>query len=243
MFNLSSHALSLTILLLGCLASRAFAQGGPPMITDDPGTPGDGHWEVNFAFTSDNDSDATESELPLIDINYGVGDRIQLKYEVPFVVSHESGEGTHSRLGSSLAGVKWRFFDAGETGWQVSTYPQVQFRKKFEGFLAPVEVMKEYENISVNFEVGRFFDHTGEEDTWEGGIVLGHSLSERTEIMGELHSEASTHLRASELILNTGARFTFSEQSVLLVAIGRELHDNLGGKNGYQLYAGWQVLR
>ncbi len=140
---------------------------------------------------------------------------------------YESGEGTHSQLGSSLAGVKWRFFDAGEQGWQVSTYPQVQFRKDYEGFLAPVEVMKEYEKFSVNFEVARFFDHTGEEDTWEGGIVL----------------EASPHLRASELIFNTGARFVFSEQSVLLLSIGRELHDNLGGHNGYQLYAGWQVLR
>jgi hypothetical protein len=25
----------------------AHAQDGPPMITDDPGTPGDGHWEIN----------------------------------------------------------------------------------------------------------------------------------------------------------------------------------------------------
>ena len=237
------RSLALAFVLLGCLTSRAFAQGGPPMITDDPGTPGDGNWEVNFAITSEHNHDATESELPLIDINYGVGDRIQLKYEVPYVVSHERGEGTHSQLGSSLAGVKWRFFDAGEHGWQVSTYPQVQFRKKYEGFLAPVEVMKEYENFSVNFEVGRFFDHTGEEDTWEGGAVVGHEISERVEVMGELHSEAAPHLRDSELILNTGTRITFSEHSVLLLALGRELHNNLGGREGYQVYAGWQMLR
>lgn len=28
-----------------------FAQGGPPLITDDPGTPGNGKWEINVAFT------------------------------------------------------------------------------------------------------------------------------------------------------------------------------------------------
>jgi hypothetical protein len=30
-------------------ARMSFAQGGPPMITDDPGTPGNGKWENNFA--------------------------------------------------------------------------------------------------------------------------------------------------------------------------------------------------
>jgi hypothetical protein len=232
-----------TFVLLGCLTTRAFAQGGPPMITDDPGTPGDGHWEVNFAATAEHNHDETESELPLIDINYGVGERIQLKYEVPFVVAHERGEGGHSEAGSSLAGVKWRFFDAGEHGWQVSTYPQAQFRHDYEGFLAPVEVMKGYENFSINFEVGRFFDDTGDGDTWEGGAVVGHEVSEHLEVMGELHSEATSHLNDSQLILNTGMRFTFSERSVLLLAIGRELHNNLGGREGYQAYAGWQVLR
>ena len=30
-------------------ASEALGQGGPPMITDDPGTPGNGKWEINLA--------------------------------------------------------------------------------------------------------------------------------------------------------------------------------------------------
>jgi hypothetical protein len=31
------------------LPAPAFAQGGPPLITDDPDTPGPGHWEINIA--------------------------------------------------------------------------------------------------------------------------------------------------------------------------------------------------
>ena len=27
------------------------AQGSPPLLTDDPGTPGDGHSEISIAFT------------------------------------------------------------------------------------------------------------------------------------------------------------------------------------------------
>ena len=35
------------------LPLRVLAQGGPPLITDDPGTPGDGHWEINIAEQSE----------------------------------------------------------------------------------------------------------------------------------------------------------------------------------------------
>jgi len=38
----------LAFLLLG-RPLLARAQGGPPMVTDDPDTPGDGHWEINLA--------------------------------------------------------------------------------------------------------------------------------------------------------------------------------------------------
>ena len=37
------------ILVLLFLPVRALAQGGPPMITDDPDTPGPGYREINLA--------------------------------------------------------------------------------------------------------------------------------------------------------------------------------------------------
>jgi hypothetical protein len=98
------------------------------MITDDPGTPGHGHWEVNVAATGRHAASGSEAELPLLDINFGVGERIQLKYEIPWVWLDEDGERSESGLGNSAVGVKWRFYDAGEAGWQISTYPQVEFR-------------------------------------------------------------------------------------------------------------------
>src|SRR5215470_10781067 len=106
-------------------AGQAWADAGPPMITDDPMTPGDGHWEINVATTSDHSAGQTEYALPLLDVNYGLGERVQLKFEVPYVV--ETGNGsTRKGAGDSLLGVKWRFFDSGEDGWQISTYPQVE---------------------------------------------------------------------------------------------------------------------
>ena len=48
------------------------------MITDDPGTPGDGKWEINLAVAFEHRSDETSLDLPVIDLNYGVGEYIQL---------------------------------------------------------------------------------------------------------------------------------------------------------------------
>src|SRR3954469_11588931 len=103
------------------------AEGSPPLITDDPGTPGNGHWEINLGLSTERRPGERASELPLIDVNFGIGDRWQLKYEVPYLRLSEDGESSVSGLGNSEIGVKWRFFDAGEKGLSVSIYPQLAF--------------------------------------------------------------------------------------------------------------------
>jgi hypothetical protein len=105
--------------------SLALAQGGPPMITDDPGTPRNGQWEINLAWTGERGAEGTTQDAPLLDMNYGVGERIQLKYEVPWLAVRTSDAASRTGLGDSLAGVKWRFYDTGDPQqWQISTYPQ-----------------------------------------------------------------------------------------------------------------------
>ena len=71
------------IALVPVCSFAVFAQGGPPLLTDDPGTPGNRNWEINIASTQFFSPGENEVETPLLDINYGLGDRIQLKYEVP----------------------------------------------------------------------------------------------------------------------------------------------------------------
>ena len=44
---MNARCLGLAILMVAVGAARA--QGGPPLVTDDPDTPGDGHWEINLA--------------------------------------------------------------------------------------------------------------------------------------------------------------------------------------------------
>jgi hypothetical protein len=50
------------------------------MITD-PGTPGNGRWKNNFAFAFEHRPNETSIDVPAIDLNYGVGDHIQLRLQ------------------------------------------------------------------------------------------------------------------------------------------------------------------
>jgi hypothetical protein len=144
------HLIRLSTLLL-LLACTANAQAGPPFRTDDPETPGNKHWEINFGFLGDRNPSEGYYSVPDFDINYGLGDRIQLKYELPIAV-HElrGGPGNTGEmlpisqahvsmgLGESLLGVKWRFYqhtpassaqraedETAESNFSISTYPQL----------------------------------------------------------------------------------------------------------------------
>jgi hypothetical protein len=104
------------------LAVNALAQGGPPFRTDDPETPGNKHWEINFGWIGDRNPAAGAYQIPDFDINYGLGDRIQLKYELPIAIEETRPlPATPSTpavpgqvitgLGESLLGIKWRFYE------------------------------------------------------------------------------------------------------------------------------------
>ncbi len=60
------------------LAAPVFGQGGPPMITDDSGTPGSGRWEINLATAFEHRAGGSSFDVPAIDLNYGIGNHLQL---------------------------------------------------------------------------------------------------------------------------------------------------------------------
>ncbi len=100
----------------------AYSQAGPPFRTDDPETPGNKHWEINFGWIGDRNPAAGAYQVPDFDFNYGLGDRIQLKYEIPIAIEETqplpaAGEQPAvpghviGGLGESLLGIKWRFYE------------------------------------------------------------------------------------------------------------------------------------
>src|SRR3954470_8132847 len=98
----------------------------PPLNVDDPGTPGCNRWEINFVASGDFSRSGRDLELPLLDLNYGIGDNLQLKYEVPYASRGADGESV-SAIGESKVGIKHKFFENEESGIELALYPQVSF--------------------------------------------------------------------------------------------------------------------
>ncbi len=222
------------------------------MITDDPGTPGSGNWEINIAASALQGSAGSEGESPLIDVNYGLGERVQLKYEVAWVTQRDSGGTTRSGLGDSLVGVKWRFYDTGASGWSVSAYPQAELRNPGShaarrgldddgtGVLLPFQFERTFTTVGVNFEAGRQLRSRGS-STWLGGVALGHAVNETVDVMTELRGESSVPLRRYALAANFGVRIAVSGVGMLLASIGRDLHNGIENRASVFGYLGWQV--
>src|SRR2546430_17365725 len=104
-------------MLVASVARIAFGQGGPPMITDDPGTPGNGKWENNFAITFEHRPDETGYEVPAIDLNYGVGEHIQLTLQSAPVLLKRSGHGLIGGVGGTEAAVELGFLAQANNGF------------------------------------------------------------------------------------------------------------------------------
>ena len=91
------------------------AQAGPPFLTNDPGTPGAANWEINIGSMQTVTRTGANYQVPQLDLNFGIGDTIQLTYEIPFVLETAAGRPTQSGWGNGYPGIKWRFLDQGRT--------------------------------------------------------------------------------------------------------------------------------
>src|SRR5208283_3243127 len=165
--------------LLFCLlfgSSFALAQGGPPYYTTDPGTPGNMNWEINFGYMPFLYNGQSITHTPDVDINFGVGDRIQLTYEDAWLRVWNQGASAKYGMGQDQLGVKWRFYDSGEKGMQFSVFPQLSLNNPNHAvergitppgasLLLPVEFTKKVGPVDVNLEVGYNLVHLGP-DGW-----------------------------------------------------------------------------
>lgn len=235
-----------------CCPRGAYAQGGPPYLTNDPGTPGNGNWEINIASMQTVVRGQAEYEMPQLDINLGLGDRIQLTYEIPFVVQTATGQPQRNGWSNALAGVKWRFLDQGDGGWQISTFPQIEtgatMAARLKGiagngprFYLPVEIQKRVGPIDCNFEAGYFFPWSGPQERTIG-LVAGHTFNKRFELDGEVYNDWAMGTTPHDTTFDFGGRLKLHKGFVFLFMAGRSFSGNASGQPEYMGYFGIQVL-
>jgi hypothetical protein len=230
--NLRSR--NLIAFALGLIAAAiARGQGGPPMITDDPGTPGDRKFEINLALAFEHRPDETTVDSPAIDINYGVGDRIQLTLQTAPVLLKRSGHGAIGGLGGTEAAVKWRFIDDQRTGITMSMFPRVIFNLSQSAvrrgladdgtrFQIPLQFAKTFRGFDLDLEWGQLVSTVGPAQ-WLYGIVVGVDTSKTTALMAEVHGTSRTNFSDDELAVNVGIRHKLTEHCVFIGSLGHEL--------------------
>jgi hypothetical protein len=238
------------VVTLSC-APRVLSAGSPPLITDNPGTPSGGHWEINLGVSTVRRPGERIWESPILDFNYGLGETLQLKYEVPYLVQDEAGQSGRSGWGNSEVGVKWRFHDAaGRGGLALSIYPQLEFNpagsssddrglvESGSTFLLPLQLERQLGPVTLNLELGREFHAS--DDEWFYGAALSRRLSSDLELGVELVGGSAPGLDRSRLALNCGLTFEVNERSSLMVSVGRELHNHSEPCATLLGYVGWQ---
>jgi hypothetical protein len=247
-------ATSLFVALVICAlaAHDARAQGGPPMITDDPGTPGNGHFEINIATTLARRPHEQSWGLPALDLNHGLGERIQLTLQTSFVVLKRSDHGPIGGLDSTEAAVKWRFLDEETNGFSVSTFPRIIFNVLHSSVRrglvddgtrvqCPVQVARKFGAVGLDLEFGSVLSSVGRSE-WLYGIVGGTDVTKTTGLMAELHGTARTSFTRDVLTVNVGLRKKLSDWCTLIASLGHDVRSPDDEPLAFIGYCGVQVV-
>ena len=193
--------------------------------------------------------DGRHFDAPFPDINYGVGKRIQLKFEMPWVTLAPPEQPVRTGIGNSNSGVKWRFL--GQEGKFVSwsIYPQVELNmsessatkdlvERHAQFFFPTEFTVQKGRFEINGEVGRLFVRDSK-DGWAAGVTTEIEINRRFEVLGELHAERDGDLPIEEII-NVGARRAISAKLWLLGSVGTGVRGESEERVHLRVYAGVQ---
>lgn len=243
---------TLSLLWFTLISVSALAQGGPPYYTNDPGTPGPSNWEINLAYMPFFYANQSVSHTPDVDINFGVGERIQLTYENAWLRVQDPGSKTEFGLGQSNPGVKWRFYDAGESGLSISVFPQLFLNNPDDAvrrgitppndsFLLPVEFSKKFGPVDVDYEIGYQFVRKGP-DGWLTGLVVGHEFTSKFELDAELYFQGTLHPSNVQTTFDFGARYKIHSPVILLLMAGRSLEPTSSNQSYFVGYFGIQLL-
>jgi hypothetical protein len=229
----------------------ARAQGGPPFYTNDPGTPGNKQWEINLGYMPFLFSGSSITHTPDVDINFGLGDRIQLTFENAYLRVWDPAAGTRYGLGQDQLGFKWRFYDSEEKGFAVSVFPQVSLNNpdsvdrgitpRGASLILPVEFSKKLGPVNLNWEAGYNFVHLGP-DGYIAGVVAGHDFSEKLEMDAEFYSVGTFHPALNSNTFGIGARYKIHPPFILLLMAGRSVEAARNGQPYFVGYFGMQFL-
>jgi hypothetical protein len=240
----------LPVLAMGLLVFPAIshAQAGPPLITNDPDTPGPGAWEINVAATGAHAGGAWDIDTPDVDINHGVGERVQLSLHVPW--SHRDAAGAWmSGIGAAEFAVRWRFLDQSQAGIAVAVQPmwisslsRAAERRGLASsnaeFVLPLQAARSFDHWAAGMEIARHFV-ANEPDAWQAGVFAEYDCAATVQCLAEINTSWGD---GANTILDVGARKALSPHLNLLGSIGRQVTGHGEDRAALVFYLGAQFL-
>lgn len=238
-------------MLAASLAVSAHAQGGPPLVTDDPDTPGNGNWEINAAIIGARHEQHWNLAAPDLDVNYGWGEHVQLKVDLNWASAESANGSRMSGLGATDFGVKWRFVDQDKSGFALSVYPQLLTNLSPSSaarglttdnreFFLPAEISTVFGEFQLDAEAGRNFIQRGS-DAWIAGVIVAHPCGPNLECGFELHGVLIE--RRLDPLVNVGVHWQIVKHVIMLAAAGREFGSGAENGQGFLFYFGFQLLK
>jgi len=230
-------------------AEPLYAQGGPPYFTTDPETPGNRRWEINLGFIPFATLGESETRMPDLDVNFGVGERVQLTVDVAWLREAGNSGPTQYGLSQDALGVKWRFLDDWH-GLSISTFPQALINNPTDSvdrglvpagqsFVLPFELSQTVGPIAVNAEVGWSSVRLGP-DEWLAGLVVGHGRhlgngGKTVELGAEFFAEGDVNGAPTQHTAGVGIRYEVHRTIPIrvLAMVGRSVHHAEGSFTGY----------
>jgi len=239
---------SASLLMVVLLAPDA-AFAGPPLLTNDPDTPGPDAWEINLAATGAHSDTGWDVDAPDVDLNRGVGERVQLSLHLPWAHARDAGGGWQSGWGAAEFGVRWRFLDRGEDGWKVAVQPQwvsafshaAQRRglaPEHAEWVLPLQASHPLGDVDVVMEVARHVV-AQEADSWQAGAFLDASCRAHLHCLVELNTTWDGGARTA---LNLGAVQSLGPHLNLLASAGSEVTGPARERAHFLFYLGAQLL-
>jgi len=173
-------------------------------------------------------------DVPALDLNYGVGEHIQLTLQTAPVVSKQDGRGAVGGLGGTEAAVKWRFLDEESGHVDMSMFPRIIFNiaessarrglsEDGTRFQIPFQVAKSFGRFHADAEFGPLVSTVGRSE-WLYGVVGGFDLTKKTGLMAELHVNGRTNFTEQTVTMNFGTRHELDKTHILIVSLGHEVH-------------------
>ena len=193
--------------------------------------------------------------MPDLDLNFGLGDRIQLTFEVGWVRLAARPEPPRYGVGQDVFGVKWRFYDDDQQGLAISMFPQAAINnptrwsvepEENASLTLPIQISKRLGPVSVDGEFGYRVMHAGP-NGWLVGVVaghektIGHKKPKILEFDVEFYASGDLTGQVLRKTIDGGVRYKFRPPVIVLAMAGRGLR-TAGGQPSFVAYVVLQFL-